>query len=119
MNCSVGEYIVTLLTREGISQADLARELHVPRQLLCYIIGGKRTMSLQLAMKLEAFFSLPEGELTKMQALQAVRLRKQELRDYLCKKLIANNAFWSYKVTSLSDIPDEAFTKTTTISWIK
>ena len=33
-----------------MSQSDIAREIKIPRQLLCYIIGGKREMSLQVAM---------------------------------------------------------------------
>ena len=64
-------------------------------------------MSLQLAMKLEAFFSLPEGDLMKRQAIQAVIQRKQSIKEELCNKLIANNAFWSYDIKSISSIPDE------------
>ena len=64
-------------------------------------------MSIQLAMKLESYFSLPEGELMKMQALQAVQQRKQMIRNHLCKQLVAKNAFWSYDVESYDAIPDE------------
>ena len=70
MKCNVGQYINELIARAGLSQADVAREINVSRQSLSYIISGKREMSLQLAMKLESFFSLPDGELMKMQALQ-------------------------------------------------
>ena len=76
MNCNVGQYISELVARSGLSQADVAREISVSRQSLSYVICGKRDMSLQLAMKLESYFSLPDGELMKMQALQAVRQRK-------------------------------------------
>lgn len=64
-------------------------------------------MSLQLAMKLESYFSLPDGELMKMQALQAVQQRKQEIRNHLCEVLVSKNAFWSYDVSSYDAIPDE------------
>ena len=107
MNRNVGQYINELITRTGLSQSDVAREIKVSRQLLNCIICGKREMSLQLAMKLESFFSLPDGELMKMQALQAVRQRKQSIRNHLCKELVSKNAFWSYDVKSFESIPDE------------
>ena len=107
MNRSIGPYINELITRAGLSQSDVAREIKVSRQLLNCIICGKREMSLQLAMKLESFFSLPDGELMKMQALQAVRQRKQSIRNHLCKELVSKNAFWSYDVKSFESIPDE------------
>ena len=107
MNRSIGPYINELITRAGLSQSDVAREIKVSRQLLNCIICGKREMSLQLAMKLESFFSLPDGELMKMQALQAVRQRKQSIRNHLCKELVSKNAFWSYDIKSFESIPDE------------
>lgn len=107
MNYNIGEYISNLTIHYGITQAKLAREINVPRQLLNCIISGKREMSLQLAMKLESFFSLPEGELMKMQAMQAIKKRKQSIRNHLCEQLVAKNAFWSYDVKSFDSIPDE------------
>ena len=109
MDYNVGKYINGLITRVGLSQADVAREINVPRQLLSYIISGKREMSLQLAMKLESYFSLSDGELMKMQAMQAVQQRKKLIRNRLCEELIAKNAFWSYDVKSFDTIPDEEF----------
>ena len=107
MNKNIGPYINELITRAGLSQSDVAREIKVSRQLLNCIICGKREMSLQLAMKWESFFSLPDGELMKMQALQAVRQRKQSIRNHLCKELVSKNAFWSYDIKSFESIPDE------------
>lgn len=95
------------MAQSGLSQADVAREINVSRQSLSYVICGKRDMSLQLAMKLESYFSLPDGELMKMQALQAVRQRKQEIRNHLCEVLVSKNALWSYDVSSYDAIPDE------------
>lgn len=107
MNCNVGDYLNSLIVDAGISQADVAREIVVPRQLLTYVIRGTREMSLSLALRLESFFSLKEGELVKMQALQSLQMRKQLLRNRLCIKLLAKNAFWSYDVKSHDSIPDE------------
>ena len=95
------------MAQSGLSQADVAREINVSRQSLSYVICGKREMSLQLAMKLEGFFSLPDGELMKLQAVQAVQQRKQSIRNHLCEVLVAKNAFWSYDISSYDSIPDE------------
>lgn len=107
MDNLLGQYLLSLLDKNHISQAELAREIRVSRQLLSYIICGKREMSLSLAMKLESFFSLSDGELLKMQALLTIRNRKRSIREHLCKQLIAQNAFWSYNVDSNESIPDE------------
>lgn len=105
--CITGKYIKDLMSKAGVSQSDLAREINVPRQSLNYVICGNRELSLTLAMKLEGYFSLPDGELLKMQAVEAVKQRKNSLREHLCKELVAKNAFWSYDITSYSTIPDD------------
>lgn len=107
MNREIGVYINELAIKVGLSQADLAREINISRQLLSYVISGKREMSLQVAMKLESFFSLPDGELMKLQAVQAVRKRKISIKSQLCEKLVAKNAFWSYEIKTYDSIPDE------------
>ena len=107
MKNSIGEYINELLSRANLSQAELAREIKVSRQLLSYVVSGKREVSLQLAMKLESFFSLSDGELMKIQALQSIKQRKEYIRNHLCEQLVAKNAFWSYDVKSFEEIPNE------------
>ena len=107
MNQSIGKYIEMLCSKHKVSQSAVAREINVSRQLLSCVICDKRELSLQLAMKLEAFFSLPEGELMRMQAIQAVAQRKKSIKEDLCRKLIANNAFWSFDINAISEIPDE------------
>lgn len=107
MNYNIGEYIGNLILNAGITQAKLARDINVPRQLLSCVISGKREMSLQLAIKLESYFSLPDGELLKMQTMQAIKKHKQSIRNHICKQLTAKNAFWSYNVKSFDSIPDE------------
>ena len=107
MNYNIGEYIGDLILNAGITQAKLARDINVPRQLLSCVISGKREMSLQLAIKLESYFSLPDGELLKMQTMQAIKKHKQSIRNHICEQLTAKNAFWSYNVKSFDSIPDE------------
>lgn len=107
MNYNIGEYIGNLILNAGITQAKLARDINVPRQLLSCVISGKREMSLQLAIKLESYFSLPDGELLKMQTMQAIKKHKQSIRNHICEQLTAKNAFWSYNVKSFDTIPDE------------
>lgn len=107
MNYNIGEYIGNLILNTGITQAKLARDINVPRQLLSCVISGKREMSLQLAIKLESYFSLPDGELLKMQTMQAIKKHKQSIRNHICEQLTAKNAFWSYDVKSFDTIPDE------------
>lgn len=107
MNYNVGEYINKIISHKGLSQSVVARDIKVPRQLLSCVIKGKREMSLQLAMKLESYFSLPEGELLKIQSIQDIQRRKQSIRNHLCETLMNKNAFWSHDVKSFDDIPDE------------
>lgn len=107
MNYNIGEYIGNLILNAGITQAKLARDINVPRQLLSCVISGKREMSLQLAIKLESYFSLPDGELLKMQTMQAIKKHKQSIRNHICEQLTAKNAFWSYNIKSFDTIPDE------------
>ena len=107
MNSGVGQYISDLMARKGLKQSDVAREINVSRQLLSYVVSGKREMSLQLSSRLESFFSLPDGELFKLQAVDAVKQRKQKLRNRLCERRVKCTAFWSYDVKSYDTIPDE------------
>ena len=63
---NVGQYIESLIKEAGYKQSDIARAIGVPRQLLSYIIAGRRELSMQLALKLESYFNLQEGKLLKM-----------------------------------------------------
>ena len=103
----VREKVASLAKEKGLSQSDLARAVGVPRQLLSYVMSGKREMSLDLCLRLESFFSLPEGELMRMQATDAVRQRKVALKAQLCKSLTESGALWSYDTGAMKVIPDE------------
>lgn len=107
MVSQTGKYIESLIDSGSYTQSDVAREIGAPRQLLNSVVLGKRDLSLPLALKLESFFSLPEGKLLKMQTEQTIRQRKLLLRNEIAARLIKNNAFWSYANVSSGDIPDE------------
>jgi plasmid maintenance system antidote protein VapI len=109
MDYNTGKYIEQLIAKNEVSQSEVARAVGVSRQLLSLIICGKRELSLQLAMKLESYFDLPEGELVTMQAMQSLVQRKLSLRKHLYEQLIAKNAFWSYRAQSMERIPDKVF----------
>ena len=109
MDYNTGKYIEQLIAKNEVSQSEVARAVGVSRQLLSLIICGKRELSLQLSMKLESYFDLPEGELVTMQAMQSLVQRKLSLRKHLYEQLIAKNAFWSYRAQSMERIPDKVF----------
>ncbi len=90
---SVGQYIEYLIRNSGYSQSDVAREIGVPRQSLSYVIAGHRDLSMPLALKLESFFNLHEGELLKKQTAENVRNYKQKIKNELVKRLLEVNAF--------------------------
>lgn len=103
----IGQYIESLIKKSGYRQSDVAREIGVSRQSLNHIIVGKRELSMPLALKLESFFNLPEGELLKMQAEESVHDYKKQLKRKLVDSLSKVNAFWSYADVTSENIPDE------------
>jgi len=103
----VGQHIESLIKNGGYCQSDIAREIGVHRQSLSYIIAGRRELSMPLALKLESFFNLHEGELLKKQAEERVRYYKQKLKSELVERLLEVNAFWSYAGISAEDISDD------------
>lgn len=104
---SVGQYIDSLIKGSEHNQAEVARAIGVQRQLLSYVIAGRRELSMPLALKLESFFNLSEGKLLKMQAENSVHNYKQQLKNELAEQLLRANAFWSYANVSVDNIPDE------------
>lgn len=110
---SVGQYIDSLIKEGGYKQSDIARAIGVQRQLLSYIIAGRRELSMSLALKLESFFNLPEGKLLKMQVENSIHNYKNQLKNELAEQLLKVNAFWSYANVSAEQIPaDELIEKT-------
>jgi len=104
---NVGQYIDSLIKELGHKQSDIARTIGVPRQLLSYIIAGRRELSMQLALKLESYFNLPEGKLLKMQTEVAIDYYKQLQKNELAEQLLKANAFWSYTNVSVQNISDD------------
>ncbi|GHT11188.1 hypothetical protein FACS189432_09190 [Bacteroidia bacterium] len=112
---SAGEYIDSLIKEGGYKQSEIARAIGVQRQVLSYIIAGRRELSIPLALKLESFFNLPEGKLLKMQTENSIRNYKQQLEEELADRLLKANAFWSYANMSAENIPDEELIEKTFI----
>jgi len=104
---NVGQYIESLIKEAGYKQSDIARAIGVPRQLLSYIIAGRRELSMQLALKLESYFNLQEGKLLKMQAEATIRNYKQLKKTELAQQLLKAKAFWSYANVSAQNISDD------------
>ena len=104
---NVGQYIEGLIKEAGYKQSDISRSIGVPRQLLSYIISGRRELSMQLALKLESYFNLQEGKLLKMQAEATIRNYKQLQKTELAQQLLKAKAFWSYANVSAQNISDD------------
>jgi len=112
---AIGQHIESLIRKAGYNQSDVAMAIGVPRQSLGYVIAGRRKLSIPLALKLESFFNLHEGELLKMQAEESVRNYKQELKGNLAERLLKANAFWSYADVSVKNIHNEELIEKTFI----
>jgi len=112
----IGQHIESLIEKGGYRQSDIARAIGILRQSLSYVIAGRRELSMPLALRLESFFNLPEGELLKMQALESVRIYKQRLKHELVRRLFEVNAFWSYSDVSVENIPDEELIEKTFVN---
>jgi len=104
---NIGQYIDSLVKKTGRNQSDIARSIGVPRQLLSYIIAGQRELSMQMALKLESYFNLPEGKLLIMQVATSVNNYKQQQKKALAEQLLKANAFWSYTNVSEQNISDD------------
>lgn len=115
MERSIGQILNVQIAKAGIKQAEVARAIGVSRALLSYVVSEQRELSLSLALKLESYFGLPEGELVKLQALTAVKKHKAQLRQSLCNELIEQKAFWSYANVSPETISDEELIEKTFI----
>lgn len=104
---NVGQYIDGLIKEAGYRQSDIARAIGVSRQLLSYIIAGRRELTMQLALKLESYFNLPEGKLLKMQAEVTIQNYKQLQKVELAEQLLKAKVFWSYGNVSAQNISDD------------
>jgi Plasmid maintenance system antidote protein len=111
-----GQHIEFLIEKGGYRQSDVAKAIGVSRQSLSYVISGRRELSMSLALRLESFFNLPEGELLKMQAGESVRNYKRKLKSELIGRLFEVNAFWSYADVSAENVPDEELIEKTFVN---
>lgn len=112
---NLSQHIDSLIKKGGYKQSDIAKAIGVHRQLLSSVIMGKRELSMQMALKLESFFNLPEGKLIKMQVENSISRYKYNLKTDLVKELNKVNAFWSYANVSEDNISDEELIEKTLI----
>ncbi len=101
------EYISKLSEEKRFSQSDVARQTGVSRQIVSYIISGKRELTLHQALRLESLFDLKQGTLVRMQDEERINKHIESIRKSLCSKLLANKAFWSYSDVSEEMISNE------------
>jgi len=112
---NLSQHIDSLIKKGGYKQSDIAKAIGAHRQLLSSVIMGKRELSMQMALKLESFFNLPEGKLIKMQVENSISRYKYNLKTDLVKELNKVNAFWSYANVSADNISDEELIEKTLI----
>lgn len=104
---NIGQYIDSIINEAGYKQSDVARAIGVSRQLLSYVIAERRELSMQLALKLESYFNLPEGKILKLQAEVAIYRYKQRQKSELLEQLRKAKAFWSYANVTVENISDQ------------
>lgn len=101
-NMTTGQYISKLSEERRFSQSDVARQTGLSRQIISYIISGKRELTLQQALRLESLFNLKQGTLVRMQDDERIHRHIESIRKSLCTKLLDNKTFLSY-----SDVTEE------------
>ena len=99
---TTGQYISKLSEERRFSQSDVARQTGLSRQIISYIISGKRELTLQQALRLESLFNLKQGTLVRMQDDERIHRHIESIRKSLCTKLLDNKTFLSY-----SDVTEE------------
>lgn len=62
---NVGASIREIRERKGMSQAELAEQIHVSQSMLCQIERGTKTPSLPLSMEIAAVLDCTLAELVK------------------------------------------------------
>lgn len=65
---SAAVLIADTMEHFGLSQAEAARKMQISPSLLNEVLKGKRGLSVELAMRLEALFGISAGLLSRMQA---------------------------------------------------
>ncbi len=104
---NIGQYLDQIVKANNCTQAGVARGIGISRQLLNYIIIGRRELTLQQALKIESYFNLPEGEILKLQTEISIFNYKQKIKQQLFEHLQKAKTLWSYANTSVQNISDE------------
>ncbi len=77
-----GEILADELTELNISQADLARELHVPANRISQLIAGQRAMTADTALRLERWLGVSAAfwmNLQKRYELDTARGKSEDI----------------------------------------
>jgi Helix-turn-helix. len=90
-----------------LSAAEVSRETGISKQILSYVLSGKREMSIDVAVRLDSAFSLPEGAFLRLQAEDAVDSYREHIRSELCTAIRSSVALWSYEEVQANDLSDD------------
>jgi addiction module HigA family antidote len=80
-----GEILAEDLDDVGVSQAELARALGVPRSRISAIVRGERPITADTALRLSRYFGTSEGYWINMQARYDIERAKYEHADELAR----------------------------------
>jgi addiction module HigA family antidote len=80
-----GEILAEDLAEIGVSQAELARALGVPRSRISEIIRGERPITADTALRLARYFGTSDGYWINMQAHYDIERAKHEHADDLAR----------------------------------
>lgn len=74
-----GEHLRIDLEEAGVSQAQLAREIRVPKNRISMIIRGERSISADTALRLSRWMGTTPEYWLNLQAAYDIRVAKQEI----------------------------------------
>lgn len=74
-----GEHLRIDLEESGVSQAQLAREIRVPKNRISMIIRGERSISADTALRLSRWMGTTPEYWLNLQAAYDIRVAKQEI----------------------------------------
>jgi addiction module HigA family antidote len=78
-----GEILADELAELNISQADLARELHVPANRISQLIAGQRAMTADTALRLERWLGVSAAFWMNLQKRYELDTAREKSKDIL------------------------------------
>ncbi len=93
-----GKVIGYDIKKKHTSQNTLAANIGVTKQMINAIISGRRSLSVELALKIEKALGYDEGFLAQLQTLFDIEKVKREwsMEQYKTAPSIRRNLFWDY-----------------------